>query len=87
MASKNTELNNEIEQGKDKAFLEEYKALVEPLNDKHGRRLVPILDFSNKGIVPVFGIDRFVKQIIDVDKKLAQSKVKRQSNTDNKVSE
>lgn len=55
------QLKLEVEQQKDKAFLEEYKALVEPIQDKHGRRLVPIIQFSQTGIQPVFAIDRYKK--------------------------
>jgi hypothetical protein len=83
MASKNTELAQEKEQRKDEAFLEEYKALVEPLNEKHGRRLLPIIQESRTPYrvtqEAVFAIDRFKKQVINVDKELnkesSQSKV------------
>lgn len=85
MPSKNTQMNTELEQNKDKAFLEAYKELVEPLQDKHGRRLIPIIQSDRAGIYAVFGIDRFKKEIINVEKS-KKPEVVGQSDTDDKAS-
>ena len=53
------QLQLELAQQADKKYLEEYKEIVEPLNEKHGRRLVPIIQYSPQGIHPVFAIDRY----------------------------
>lgn len=52
------ELELEVAQQGDKRFLEEYKELVEPLNEKHGRRLVPIINYTQHGALPVYAIER-----------------------------
>jgi hypothetical protein len=85
MVSQNTKLEQEKEQSRDKAFLEEYKALVEPLNEKHGRRLMPILSSDRNSIQAVFGIDRFKKEIINVEK-AKKPETDKQSDTDTKAS-
>lgn len=56
------EIELEMMQQADKRYLEEYKELVEPLNDKHGRRLIPIIAPNiERGINPVFAIERYQK--------------------------
>jgi hypothetical protein len=61
------DLTAEMEQAANKKFLEEYKEVVEPLNQKHGRRLVPIISPNiEQGIFPVFGIQRIIKEEVTV---------------------
>lgn len=57
------ELELKAAQQGDQRYLEEYKALVEPLNDKHGRRLMPIIttDPRTGAQNPVFAIERYQK--------------------------
>lgn len=63
------DMKEELELQANKNFLEEYKALVEPLNEKYGRRLVPIMNYTEQGSFPVFGIQKIVKDIINVEKR------------------
>jgi len=60
------DLTQEAEQIANKKFLEEYKELVEPLNQKHLRRLVPIMNYTEQGAYPVFGIQRIIKEEVTV---------------------
>ncbi len=57
------QLTLEMAQEADKKFLEEYKALVEPLNEKHSRRLIPIIQEERNQYritqQAVFAIDRY----------------------------
>ncbi len=61
-----TDLKADLEKQTDKAFLEEYKELIEPLNQKHGRRLIPIMNYTEQGALPVFGIQRFIREEVTV---------------------
>jgi hypothetical protein len=61
-----TDLKADLEKQTDKAFLEEYKNLVEPLNQKHGRRLIPMMNYTEQGALPVFGIQRIIKEEVTV---------------------
>jgi len=60
------DLTQEAEAIANKKFLEEYKELIEPLNQKHLRRLVPIMSYTETGAVPVFGIQRILKEEVTV---------------------
>ena len=60
------EIKKDIEQLTNKAFLDEYKVLIEPLNEKYGRRLVPIMNYTEQGAYPVFGIQKIIKQEVTV---------------------
>lgn len=53
------ELKLEALQAGDKKFLDELKEVLEPLNEKHGRRLIPIINRTQYGSFPVFAIERF----------------------------
>jgi len=60
------DLKVDAEQIANKKFLEEYKELVEPLNQKHLRRLVPIMNYTEQGAFPVFGIQKIIKEEVTV---------------------
>lgn len=63
------ELNAELDQQERKRFLEEYEAAVTPINDKYSMRLVPLIHRKdNGGTEPIFAIQRFTKEVIEVKK-------------------
>jgi hypothetical protein len=66
MASKNTELRQEQEQKKLKAFLADYEAMTSDLIKKHQMRMIPELKANSHSINAVFAVE--VVQYIDVDK-------------------
>ena len=60
------DLRAEAEQIENKKFLDEYKELIEPLNMKYFRRLVPIMNYTEQGAFPVFGIQKIIKEEVTV---------------------
>lgn len=61
-----SKLLEDVEMKANQAFLNEYKDLVEPLNQKHNRRLVPIMNYTEQGAFPVFGIQKIIKEEVTV---------------------
>ena len=52
------ELTQEIEQQQRKKFID----AIEEVQDKHGYRVVAMLNFSQSGVYPTLGVDKVAKK-------------------------
>lgn len=78
MASKNTEMEKEKYDAKLKAFLEAYDKAIEPVTKEHQMRMVPILQYGEQGVLPVFGVQNYITPV-SKDEKRDKSKTDGQS--------
>jgi hypothetical protein len=83
-----------LEEAERKAFLDEYKALIEPLQDKHSMRIIPVvINLSTEAKVhyeAAFAVQRFNKidaKYIKADENLeSQPEANGHTDSDNKAS-
>lgn len=63
MAKQTQKQANEKEGKKMQAFLDEYDVKVQELIKTYGKRMIPILQASERGLLPVFGVENVVTPV------------------------
>ena len=71
---------NKKEGEKMQAFLEAYDKAVQPVTQEHKMKMIPVIQATEHGILPVFG----VQPVITVDKKDEKSKTVKSTDTNDK---